>query len=306
MMLRQAAFAGGGALLKGNLHTHTTRSDGRGSPAGVIRQYASMGYDFLALTDHRLYNYENYAPETQLLILPATELDANMPSCGVHCVHIVSVGPEKGNGFMQDQRWESLRISRAGEAQPLIDEILAAGNLPIFCHPEWSGNTAGEMLALTGYPLMEIWNSGCVIEDGLDQNAAYWDELLHQGRRIYGVASDDGHSVEQHGHGFIRVRAERNASSILAALKQGAFYASCGPEIYDFYVEDGVATVVSSPVSTIRFRHFHVPYREIHGSGITAGQMQLRPGSGYVRAEAVDEKGRRAWTNPIFLDWEEK
>ena len=36
---------------KGNLHTHTTRSDGKLSPDDTKRFYRSQGYDFLALTD---------------------------------------------------------------------------------------------------------------------------------------------------------------------------------------------------------------------------------------------------------------
>ena len=61
-MLRQAAFGGEEKLLKGGLHCHTTRSDGRGTPEEVIRLHASNGYDFLALTDHRIYNYETSRP----------------------------------------------------------------------------------------------------------------------------------------------------------------------------------------------------------------------------------------------------
>ena len=35
-MIRQAAFTGNARLLKGGLHCHTTRSDGRGTPEEVI------------------------------------------------------------------------------------------------------------------------------------------------------------------------------------------------------------------------------------------------------------------------------
>ncbi len=302
MLIRQAAFDAPGRFLKGNLHCHTTRSDGSGTPEMVIRVFESAGFDFLALTDHRIYNYQNFAPGSDLLILPAMELDANIPDPGVHCVHIVSVGPETGNGFSQDQVFPSLQISHTGEAQALIDQVAAAGNLPILCHPEWSGTGVSEIEEMHGFSLMEIWNSGCVVEDGLDSHAAYWDELLCHGRRVYGVATDDGHAVCQHGLGFIRVKAEKNVPAILQALKAGAFYASCGPEIYDFYVEDGVANVICSPVSRIRFRHFRVPYREISGADMRAGQIKVRPGSSYIRAEVVDAQGRQAWTNPIFLD----
>ena len=39
-------------LLRGNLHAHTTFSDGVRSPALLLREYEALGYDFLAITDH--------------------------------------------------------------------------------------------------------------------------------------------------------------------------------------------------------------------------------------------------------------
>jgi hypothetical protein len=39
-------------LLRGNLHAHTTFSDGVRSPGELIGEYESLGYDFLAITDH--------------------------------------------------------------------------------------------------------------------------------------------------------------------------------------------------------------------------------------------------------------
>ena len=304
MIIHQAAFDGGKPVLKGNLHTHTTRSDGRSTPETVIRQYAAMGYDFLALTDHRVYNYRNDAPDSGVMILPGVELDVTLAGSGNHVIHIVSVGPEEkdGNGFRQDQRFESMKeMKDASEAAPLRDLILRSGNLPLFCHPEWSGNTAQEILALDGFPLMEIWNSGCAVENGLDRHAAYWDEVLCAGRKIFGVAVDDGHQLWHNGLGYVMVRAERNPASILEALRTGAFYSSCGPVIDDFYLEDDKAVIRCSPVETIRFRHFRVPYVEQKGPGITGHQTVPVKGTNYIRAEVVDERGRMAWTNPIFL-----
>ena len=141
MRIHQAAFEAPGKMLKGNMHTHTTRSDGRGTPYATIRQYASMGFDFLSLTDHRIYNYQDFAPEAGLLILPGMELDGNMPDAKwprVHCAHIVSVGPQADNGFAQDQRFESWKLNRWEDAQEIIDTVNQARNLPIFCHPQWA------------------------------------------------------------------------------------------------------------------------------------------------------------------------
>jgi predicted metal-dependent phosphoesterase TrpH len=39
-------------LLRGNLHAHTTFSDGVRSPAALVAEYETRGYDFLAITDH--------------------------------------------------------------------------------------------------------------------------------------------------------------------------------------------------------------------------------------------------------------
>ena len=67
MLIRQQAFTGlNGHFLKGGLHCHTTRSDGKLSPEETIRLHAENGYDFLALTDHRYYNFENYAPDSDV------------------------------------------------------------------------------------------------------------------------------------------------------------------------------------------------------------------------------------------------
>ncbi|HEY7649173.1 MAG TPA: PHP domain-containing protein [Methylomirabilota bacterium] len=40
------------ALLKGNLHAHTTFSDGIFAPQRLVQAYEGLGYDFLAITDH--------------------------------------------------------------------------------------------------------------------------------------------------------------------------------------------------------------------------------------------------------------
>lgn len=304
-MIRQQAFEKtGNAMLKGGLHCHTTRSDGKGDPAEVIRLYAQNNYDFLALTDHRFYNYQNFAPETDILIVPGMEMDRNLeyPGVGVHCFHTVCIGPAEGNGYAQDQRLDSGRVKDQFEYQHILDEIHANGNMTIYCHPEWSNTPSHEFDQLKGNFAMEVWNSGCAINNNEDTDAACWDELLRQGQRIYGVATDDGHGMNEHCNGWVRVNAKRDLNSILAALKAGAFYASCGPEIYDFYVEDGRAVIECSPVERIRFHYGFAPTRITRGEGICRAEFPIPEHYRYIRVSVVDEQGRKAWTNPIFLD----
>src|ERR1700730_5285163 len=67
-------------LLKGNLHAHTTFSDGRRPVAEVIARYREMGYGFLAITDHENRVGDDYwfnipSGDDRLLVLPGIELD---------------------------------------------------------------------------------------------------------------------------------------------------------------------------------------------------------------------------------------
>ena len=96
MINRQAAFGSDLPLLRGALHCHTTRSDGRREPAELLRSFAAKGYDFVALTDHDRYNYTNYAPETGLLVIPGMETEGNVRKAEgdrrVHTFHHVALG----------------------------------------------------------------------------------------------------------------------------------------------------------------------------------------------------------------------
>ena len=158
--MQQQAFTGKNRMLKGGLHCHTTRSDGKGTPEEVIAKHAQNGYDFLALTDHRKYNLKNFT-NLPITIVPGVEIDRNIAGAGrVHCFHTVCIGPVEGNGFAQDETFERGEIKDQYEFQPLLDEVHAKNNLTIYCHPEWSGTPAAEFMRLKGNFAMEVWNSG--------------------------------------------------------------------------------------------------------------------------------------------------
>jgi len=306
-MIQQQAFSGNGKMLKGGLHCHTTRSDGSGSPEEVIRLHHSNGYDFLAITDHRNYNYTNFAPEVPITIIPGMEFDNTFEGGkGFRCFHTVCIGPAKedGNGYEQDQRLKSGTALNQEEYQPYLDYIHRNGNLTIYCHPEWSSTPARYFEKLKGNFAMEIWNSGCAIENAMDTDAAYWDELLGQGYKIYGVATDDGHAMSNHCKGWVMVNAENNINAILEALKNGAFYSSCGPEIYNFYVENDTAVIDCSEVSVIRLHSDMHPtsLRKSADGTLTHAEFKLNGNYKYARITIVDKDGKHAWTNPIYID----
>jgi len=307
-MIRQPAFENAGKMLKGGLHCHTTRSDGKGTPEETIALHEHNGYDFLAITDHRKYNFKNFLPGSKLTIIPGMEMDRNFDDDRpVHCFHSVWLGREKPNNpYEQDQEFERGRVKDQFAFQKLLDEGHANGQLTFYCHPQWSGTFVREFDQLKGNFAMELWNTGCAMENGVDVNNGWlWDELLMQGQKIYGVAVDDGHPAYHHCQGWVMVNAENNVDAILDALKNGAFYSSTGPEIHDFWIDDeNVAHVKCSPCSFVRFHSAASITRRIHGekgAPVMEASMALRECDTYLRVEVTDLNGRVAWSNPIFL-----
>ncbi len=65
---------------RGNLHTHTTESDGSRPPEIVIADYESRGYDFLCISDHDiLVDPSQYQQDTSMTLIPAVEVSAHGP-----------------------------------------------------------------------------------------------------------------------------------------------------------------------------------------------------------------------------------
>ncbi|MBE5773064.1 MAG: hypothetical protein E7337_03930 [Clostridiales bacterium] len=313
MKKQQIAFVSKNKMLKGALHCHTTRSDGEGTPEATIRYHYDHGYDFISLTDHRIYNYKNFAPDVPITIIPGMEFDSRsfkVGGYGGHTFHTVCIGPsrEDGNGFEQDEVVLSAVVSCQEEYQPFLDEIHAKNNLTILCHPEWSCTPPRLFEKLKGDFAMEICNTGSIKYDDMDMDAPYWDEILGQGIRMLGVAADDGHYMSEHCLGWVMVNAENNVNAILEALKTGAFYSSCGPEIYNFCVENDTAYIDCSPVSTIRLHNAGFPTELVRDpdGNLTHAEFKLRaPWTEkyrYVRMTIVDKNGDHAWTNPIFAE----
>ena len=308
-MIRQQAFGGKEKMLKGALHCHTTLSDGEISPEEVIRLYHRMNYDFLAITDHRRYNYLNYAPEVPITIIPGMEFDNPIErGHGFRTYHTVCIGhtQEDGNGFKQDEVLEQGTAKNQEEYQSYLDEIHEKGNLTIYAHPEWSSTSARYFENQKGNFAMEVWNSACALDLDLNQDAPYWDEILGQGKIIYGVAADDTHNITHAGNGWVMVRAENNIPSILKALEEGKFYSSCGPEIYDFYVDGDLVVLECSEVVRVRFLSDMHPTRVFKSTDtpFTRVEFDLKtwvPNYQYIRATVIDKDGKYAWTNPIFL-----
>ena len=69
-----------GQWLRGNLHTHTTNTDGQNKPQTVINKYARLGHDFLAISDHDIYTagkqYRTW-DNKGMIMMPGNEISAS-------------------------------------------------------------------------------------------------------------------------------------------------------------------------------------------------------------------------------------
>ena len=261
----------------------------------------------LAITDHGIYNYANPLPQAGLTIIPGFEFNTAIEvSGGFRIYHIVCLGRKcEKNKFVQDEIIDTHRVKSQEEVQMFIDKFHESGHLTIYCHPEWSSTPTRFFDRLQGNFAMEVWNTECATNHNMDKDASYWDEMLGLGHKIFGVAVDDGHAVSDHCGGWVMVSAENNIDSILDALKNGRFYSSCGPEIKDFYFDDESSTahIECDPCVSVEILSDCHPTELIRAKNELLTNVSVECYDyNFIRASIVDAQGRRAWTNPIFIN----
>lgn len=281
---------------KGNLHAHTSNSDGRRSPEEVIAFFQQTGYDFLALTDH----WKRTADEEMrdgLLLLPGIEIDYTLPA---QVIHIVGVGMSAE--ILEEQ------ANRASGPQHGINAIRACGGRAILAHPAWSLNTPETIAALHNITATEIYNtvSGAPWNGDRADSTNVLDLAAAHGCLLPTVAADDCHFYNgDQCQAYIMAQLdELSLQGVLRALDEGAYYASCGPRIQQVEIEDGLVTVTCSPISQAVF-HSNVVYtagRTVQGEDMTQVSYQIKPGERFLRIRLTDAQGRHAWVNPIALD----
>jgi len=278
----------GGGWLRGNLHTHSTRSDGAHERQEVIDRYAAAGYDFLMMSDHDVYTSdEDCASLDQkgLVLLAGNEVTAN----GVHILHVHA----------------DREVPPHESRQQVLDEINAGRGFPIVAHPNWYfefNHCPHERLsAWQDYAGLEIFNGVIGGLDGSPYATNHWDRLLNHGRRVWGYAHDDFHNAELGDLGLgwnVVYAADRSVEAIVAALREGRFYASTGVVITAIDVDSSRIRVETENADRIvavqntarRFAVIDSPSAEI----------EVPDDATYVRFECWGRGEQRAWTQPFW------
>ena len=304
--LSASAFTAPGRFWRGNLHTHSTRSDGVLSPEEVCRRYRAEGYDFLALTDHFVGQYGYPIVDTVPMrtdgftTILGAELHSGAMANG-ELWHILAVGlpadfaPSQSPGFQPVQGQET--------GAELAARAVAAGAFVAIAHPQWSGLTEADARSITAAHAVEVYNHGCAMGCDRPDGFALADLLLTEGRDVTLIATDDAHFSEpDHFGGWVMVKAGANApEALLAALKAGHFYSTQGPELRDVRIEGGHVVVECSAVSSVVAIGWGTGAKAVHGRSLTRAAVPLDRlnNSPWLRVAVIDAAGKRAWSNPI-------
>ncbi len=207
---------------RGDLHMHSSRSDGKEPPAYVAAACRKIGLDFMALTDHRLYApsleairaFEGVA--TDLRIFPGEEI--HPPENRLHIVNF-------GGSFSVNTLFESpayrdevraIAASLAGLPAGMdpcpyastvwcFEQIRRGGGLGIFCHPYWYArlkydvprdlvDLVFERQPYDAYELLGGYHP--YEEESNNLQVARYAEERARGRRIPVVGVSDAHGCE--------------------------------------------------------------------------------------------------------------
>ncbi|MES2664651.1 MAG: CehA/McbA family metallohydrolase [Pseudomonadota bacterium] len=303
-----SAFTAPGRFWRGNLHTHSTRSDGVLDPAEVCRRYRAEGYDFLALTDHFIGTYGYPIVDTlpfrhaDFTTILGAELHSGAMANG-ELWHILAVGLPPDFAAPNSPSFQPVEGQETGPQ--IAARAVAAGAFVAIAHPQWSGMTLADARSITAAHAVEIYNHGCATGCDRADGFGIADLLLTEGRRLTLIATDDAHFSEpDHFGGWVMVKSPENTpEALLAALKAGAFYSSQGPEIRDVRIEADRVIVDSSAVASVIVQGRGTGAKATHGHSMTRTEVPLQRlnNSPWLRVTVIDSAGKRAWSNPVFL-----
>ena len=112
------AIQSGAKTFRGNLHTHTTVSDGRRSPEEAAIWYRDNGYDFVAITDH----WKTLEPLSVdgILVIPGVEYHANDPELGAFQVGSTFRSAPREATIMTTEMASYITAWRTGRAVPSL------------------------------------------------------------------------------------------------------------------------------------------------------------------------------------------
>jgi hypothetical protein len=309
----------GAGWYRGDMHLHTTHSDGEREPPELIREARAHGLDFIASTEHNTISANQVwgrHVEDGMLVIPGEEVTTRHG-------HWLAIGLPPGEWI--DWRYRPSDGSFTEHAA----RVRAAGGLVVAAHPKVPVPGAAWEFGYAQVDAVEVWNGRWSLDD--EASLRVWSRLLREGRRIPAVGNSDSHARQQAvGLPQTVVCAERLATqAILDAVREGRSYLAESADVTLVLIaragsriagvgdtlrvrpdEEVEVTIVVGgvPWSTVRLHTADgvIDRQFVRRSG--AGVVVCRMAAGSARFVRVEVRRARplrpmvAMSNPIWLD----
>ena len=321
-----------GNFYKANLHCHSTVSDGTMTPEEIKEHYKKNGYAIVAYTDHEILVPHNELADEDFLPLNGYEMqilqegpeDIRTRKCCHIC--LIATAPDNVkqichhcSKYVWGNALKYLNVIQFDENEPDYERVyshegisdimkkgLNNGFFVTYNHPSWSQENYSDYMGYNYMNAMEIYNYGCVKSGYPDYNEKEYDDMLRGDKRIFCIAADDNHRLENCCGGFTMIKADKlEYKTITDALVNGNFYSSHGPLIHNLWFEDGKIHVDCSDAVKIRLNtgiRRSAMLTAGDGEVINSADFDVVPVDGYVRITVIDSQGNCANTNAYFTD----
>jgi len=294
---------------KGNTHAHAREGESDTSVEAVGKWYRDHGYQFLVITDHSTVTFpETLAglADSTFLAIPGEEITgtADGKDLEINGLNVLDAVPPQNDSTL------------TAVLQKCVDAVRRQKGVPVINHPNYQWRLDRAVIStVERCGLFEVYNAfpgvgneGDSGHPGLEQ---VWDSLLTSGKRIYGIAADDGHAytrfspdLSNPGRAWVMVRARRlDAEEIVKNLDSGLFYSSTGVVIEDIRIRPRRIEIA---IRKTGGREAAVEFIGSGGRVLAAttdnpAVYDLGPEDVYVRARILDADGSRAWVQPVFV-----
>lgn len=316
---------------KANLHSHTVFSDGKLTPEAMVEAYRDKGYSVLAITDHEapydhsdltttdflvLTGYEAYIRPTERCKFDpfGPEIHMNLFAKDPHNVTFVCYDPASCK-YMPREVAETR--PKAGVTGPrrysveYINQFIRTANengyLVCYNHPCWSMEEESDVLNYEGLFSLEIYNTGCMKDNGYEHNMALFDKFQRRGKFIYCHGADDNHNTKplddpysgSFGAWTMIMAKELTYPAVIEALENGDFYASTGPQILELSLADDRVSIKCSPAKRIMAHLSPKKALSVYnsdGSPVTEGNFEIPENVPFIYFSVIAEDGTAART----------
>ena len=222
--------AGGPRWYRGDLHSHTTHSDGEITVADRVRGAVERGQDFLAITDHNTISHFREVDAWPDSIVRIRGSEVTTFHGHLNCF-----------GLSEIVDWRD--AARGSGAARIVEAAHRQGALISINHPSafgdpWCSGCHWDyaLVDFATIDAIEVWNGRWRMPESDNNGAlAFWTDLLDAGYRPTAVSGTDSHSAEEDDYIALpmnRVWAEeRTEAAILDGIRRGRVILSSGPTL---------------------------------------------------------------------------